>query len=82
MMEYLLTIFSVPGVIALVNLAKKFGVKGRWAQLAAVIIGALLGLLSTWAVAEVAIGARELINGAAQGIIIGLSAAGIYDLTN
>lgn len=81
-MEYIMFIASVPGVIALVNLGKKFGVKGRWSQLLACVLGALLGMLSAWATAATAIDARFMVEAAAQGLIIGLSAAGLYDLSN
>lgn len=70
-----LTIVSVPGILALVNLAKHLGLTGPWSALLAVILGVALALTAyllagtgTWQAIQ-------------QGLILGLSAAGLYDLT-
>lgn len=63
-------LLSVPGVVAMVNLVKPF-IPGRYLPLLAVAFGALFAfmfMIADW---------RTTL---AQGVIIGLSAAGLYDL--
>ena len=69
------TILSVPAIIALVNLLKGVGSLGRWAAVAAVAVGILLTVSAYfwgeagWYIASV------------RGALLGLAAAGLYDLT-
>lgn len=69
------TILSVPAIIALVNLLKGVGSLGRWAAVAAVAVGILLTVSAYfwgdagWYIAS------------ARGALLGLAAAGLYDLT-
>lgn len=70
-----LTIVSVPGILALVNLGKRLGLSGPWSALAAVVLGVALAL-AAYLLADT--GAWQAIQ---QGLILGLSAAGLYDLT-
>lgn len=77
-MGTVLTIASIPAILALVQLAKTFGVTGKWNTLLAVALGVILQLgdaaflsgASTPAQWYAAFGA---------GLILGLSAAGLYD---
>lgn len=68
-------ILSVPAIIALVNLAKSVGPLGRWAALLAVSLGILIAVSAHfwgdlgWYVAG------------SRGALLGLAAAGLYDLT-
>lgn len=68
-------ILSVPAIIALVNLAKSIGPLGRWAALLAVSLGILIAVSAYfwgeagWYIASV------------RGGLLGLAAAGLYDLT-
>jgi len=41
-MDTLTTILSVPAVVAIVELLKSFGVAGKWALLAALVVGTFL----------------------------------------
>lgn len=80
-MEQLLTLATIPAILALVQLGKQMGwIVGKWAALVAVILGILFSLLdygfntplsqltpSGWWQVFIA------------GVILGLSAAGIYD---
>lgn len=70
-----LTVISVPGILALVNLAKRLGLSGPWSALLAVALGTALALAG-YLLADT--GAWQAIQ---QGLILGLSAAGLYDLT-
>lgn len=63
----------MPAVVGLVNFLKAFGLSGKWLTLAAMLIG--IGL---------ALAAQLLPSGTFQiafnGLILGLAAAGLYDL--
>lgn len=69
-----LTLVSVPAILALVNLAKGLGLSGKWAALVAVVLGAGL------AVAQGQLGALPWFQDLIQGVLLGLSAAGLYDI--
>ena len=72
-----LIVTSVPGVTALVTLAKQFGVTGKWATIASLAFG--IGLnLGAWAAGVAFVGASWF-GVASVGILVGLGAAGIYD---
>ena len=73
-MEIVATVASVPAVIAIVNVLKEFGVTGKWATLAAVLVGVAL------AVTVHLFGNDATFQSAMQGLLIGLGAAGLYDL--
>lgn len=77
-MEIITTLATIPAILALVNLAKHFGVVGRWSTLLAVALGVLLAL-ADWA----AIGppGGSWYTAAASGLILGLSASGLYDVS-
>lgn len=70
----IVSLASIPAILALVNLGKALGVKGKWAALLAVILG--VGL----AIAQYALGGFGWYQAGVQGIILGLSAAGLYDM--
>ena len=68
------TLATVPAILALTNLAKSFGIQGRWSALLAVLLGVainiagyLLADAGWWTVAQ-------------SGLLLGLGAAGLYDL--
>lgn len=69
-------IATVPAILALVNLAKRFGVKGQWATLLAVVLGVVLN------VADYAWHDAGWYGAATTGLILGLGAAGLYDVTD
>lgn len=73
-MEALATLATVPAILALVNLGKRFGLTGPWAALAAVILGVVLSVF------DVLFGANVVYAAAATGLLTGLGAAGLYDL--
>jgi hypothetical protein len=67
-------ILSVPAIVAIVTLGKSFGIAGKWALLAAVVVGIALS------VADYYLGANGAWQAGVQGALIGLSAAGLYDV--
>ena len=73
MTETALTLLSAPAILALVNLAKSVGLPSRWAALAAVILGVGVALLEYYAPVDV-------VQTIAGGLIVGLGAAGLYDV--
>jgi len=71
-MDTVITIATVPAILALVNVAKSFGLPVRWAALLAIVLGVSIvmgeGFMpdDLWAFMS-------------KGLILGLSAAGVYD---
>ena len=79
MTDMITPIATVPAILALVNLGKSFGVVGRWATLLAVVLG--VGLqLADYAFLTDTQSASGWYGAAAAGLILGLSAAGLYDV--
>ena len=74
-MDAITTIASVPAIVALVNLLKGLGLAGKFSALVAVLLGVILNMLA------IAAADSKIIESAAQGLILGLGAAGLYDLT-
>lgn len=72
-MDALNTILSVPAVLAIVTLGKSFGLAGKWALLAAVVVAVLLN------VADYLWSASGLYAAIVSGVLLGLAAAGLYD---
>ena len=74
-MDALITIASIPAILALVNLGKSLGITGRWSAVAAIVLGVALNVATYY------LGGEPAFQAAAQGLILGLSAAGLYDVT-
>lgn len=75
MNDTLTVIVSVPAILAIVNFAKSVGISGRFSIALAVGLGVVLN------VANYYLGANGGYQAAVQGLILGLSAAGLYDVT-
>ena len=73
-MEYITMIASVPAIVALVNLAKRLGLKGEAPLVAAVVFGVAIN------VANLYLGTHEAYQAVIAGLMSGLAAAGLYDL--
>ena len=74
-MDAVTTIATVPAIVALVNLVKGLGLSGKWSALVAVLLGVAVNVaISLW-------GSAAWFEAAATGLILGLGAAGLYDLT-
>lgn len=75
MIDFVTAIASIPAILAIVNLLKSIGFPAKLSPLAAVIIGVALNL-AVWAWAD-----YSWFSYATQGLIFGLAAAGLYDVT-
>ena len=73
-MEYITVIASPAAVVALVNFLKQFGVDGKWSFLAAVLLGVAVNLANYY------FGDIPAYQAGITGLIMGLAAAGLYDL--
>lgn len=71
----IVTIASIPAILALTNLAKSLGLSGKVSALLAVVLGVAL------AVGQYELAGFGWYQAAAQGLILGLSAAGLYDVS-
>lgn len=67
-------LLTVPAIVALTNLAKRTGLPSRWAPLVSVIVGVAVACGDAYST-----GAGYL-DAVARGIILGLTASGLYDL--
>lgn len=71
---------TIPAILAVVNLAKQFGVTGKWSALLAVVLGLIFKVLDysfvNWGYWDAAGWYGSLVVGA----VLGLSAAGLYDV--
>ncbi len=73
-MDAVNVILTAPAIVAIVQLIKAFGVAGKWAMLAAVVVAVALFE------AVFFLGSSGAFQAAMQGLLVGLSAAGIYDV--
>lgn len=75
MIDIVSGIATVPAIVALVNAAKRVGLPARWALILAIVLGVGLNL-AVWAWAD-----YGWFTAASSGLLLGLGAAGLYDLT-
>ena len=74
-MDTIVLLASVPAIVAVVNLAKRLGFSGELSLVLAVVLGVAFSL------AEYLFGATGWYAAASSGLILGLGAAGLYDVT-
>lgn len=67
-------LLTVPAIVALTNLAKRTGLPSRWAPVVSVLVGVAVACGDAYST-----GAGYL-DAVARGIILGLTASGLYDL--
>lgn len=77
-MELITTLATVPAVVALVTLAKDLGLPSRLSPLLAVVLGVAVTLFDLFATGSVA-GSQTVLQAVGTGVILGLSASGLYD---
>ena len=77
----IVTLATIPAILGLVNLAKQWGVRGRWSALLAVCLGVAIAVVEYLTGAGVVVTAAGVYGAVATGLILGLSAAGLYDAT-
>ncbi len=69
-----MTVATVPAIVAMVNAAKRLGLPGRAGLVLALVLGVGLNLATyAWAGAP-------WFDAASSGLLLGLAAAGLYDL--
>lgn len=74
-MDPITLIATVPAIVALVNLGKKLGLTGNSSAVLAVCLGVVINVANT------TFADSNTYQSAIQGLILGLSAAGLYDVT-
>lgn len=76
----LITLASIPAILAIVQLLKDVGfIKGKWAALAAVVLGLVFSLADYGFLGEEPLTRAGWYIAAISGIILGLSASGLYE---
>ena len=73
MIEPIVGLATPVAIIAIVNLLKRLGVNGMWSTVAAVVLGIGITLAETYM-------PGELYQTFARGVLLSLSASGLYDL--
>lgn len=75
----IVTLATVPAILALVNLAKNLGLSGKWSALVAFVLGIVISFGDYFftAATQSSAGAYAAVVG---GAILGLSASGLYDV--
>ena len=67
-------LLTVPAIVALTNLAKRAGLPSRWAPLVSVLVGVAVACGDAYSTGS------GYLDAVARGIILGLTASGLYDL--
>ncbi|AVR56291.1 holin [Microbacterium phage Etna] len=77
-MDIAITLASIPAIIAVVTLAKDLGLRSTFAPILAVLLGVAFAIFDLFAGGSV-IGTQTVLQAVAAGVLLGLSAAGLYD---
>ena len=73
---------SISVILTLMNLAKQFGVSGKWSAVLAAVLGVVFAEADyLFGVAGVVVSAPGVYSAGAAGLVLGLSASGLYDVT-
>ena len=67
-------LLTVPAIVALSNLAKRTGLPSRWSPLVSVLVGVAVACGDAYSTGS------GYLDAVARGIILGLTASGLYDL--
>ena len=73
-MDALTLIVTVPAIVAIVTVLKRFGLRGPWTLLAAILVAIALNVGNYY------LGTYGGYQAAVEGLILGLAAGGTYDL--
>lgn len=73
------TLATIPAVLALVNLLKGLGLVGKWSALAALVLGILISF-SEYFFMTAEHSTSGIYTAIASGAVLGLSASGLYDI--
>ncbi|AXH46416.1 holin [Microbacterium phage Redfield] len=77
-MDIAITLASIPAIIAVVTLAKDLGLRSTFAPLLAILLGVAFAIFDLFAGGAV-IGTQSILGAISLGVILGLSASGLYD---
>ncbi|AWN03741.1 holin [Microbacterium phage Martin] len=77
-MDIAITLATIPAIIAVVTLAKDLGLRSTFAPLLAIVLGVAFALFDLFSVGSI-IGTQTILQAVAAGVLLGLSAAGLYD---
>ncbi|QDF15990.1 holin [Microbacterium phage MonChoix] len=77
-METVITLASIPAIIAVVTLAKDLGLRSTFAPLLAILLGVAFAIFDLFAGGGV-IGTQTILGAISVGVVLGLSASGLYD---
>lgn len=67
-------LLTVPAIVALTNLAKRTGIPSKWAPLVSVLAGVAVACGDAYSTGS------GYLDAVARGIVLGLTASGLYDL--
>lgn len=77
----IVTLATVPAILALVNLAKGLGLSGKWSALVAFVLGVVF-TVSDYMFAGGTVTQAGVYSAVVGGAILGLSASGLYDVAS
>ena len=77
MLDYMTLLVTAPGVLAAVNIIKRYGLPDKWAPLMAILVGGIFGALASYLQTG---GFESLPAAIITGLITGLTASGVYDV--
>jgi len=75
----LVTLATIPACLAVVTLLKDLGLPTKWAALMSVVVGVVLAFFDLLAGANYNLDLPTIVQTASTGLVLGLSAAGLYD---
>lgn len=76
-MELITTLATIPAILALVTIAKDQGLPTRWAPVLAIVLGVALAIFDALAISQGSV--ANWYEPVAKGVVLGLSASGLYD---
>lgn len=77
-MDWITTIVSIPAILAAVNIMKNYGLPSNWAPVISVVVGAIMAVVASYIQMQTF---DNLPAALMIGIVTGLSASGMYDVT-
>lgn len=77
-MDWITTIVSIPAILAAVNIMKHYGLPSNWAPVISVVVGAVMAVVASYIQMQTF---ENLPAALMIGIVTGLSASGVYDVT-
>lgn len=76
-MDFISMLIAAPAVLAVVNLFKNYGLPNKWAPVASILVGGILGAVASYLQTG---GFDALSVHVLMGLVTGLTASGVYDV--